>query len=93
MWLPHCLQSSSASLQPPCCEFKQFLKSANMAILSVLYPLQCFQLLYSGLQAPTRPLSQLYIPPYTVPHTHSCMERLQYSMWRCVLFLLNWKTV
>lgn len=26
-------------------------------------------------------------------HTHSCIERLQYSMWRGVPFLLNWNTV
>lgn len=26
-------------------------------------------------------------------HTHSCMERLQYSMWRGAPFLLNWSTV
>lgn len=72
-----------------------FLKICQHGNPYVLYPLQCSQLLYSGLQVITRPLSELHTPLYTVtvPQTHSCMERLQYSMWRCVLFLLNWKTV
>lgn len=41
------------------------------------------------------PVSCAAPPPCLFPmfQTHSCMERLQYSMWRGVPFLLNCTTV
>lgn len=43
--------------------------------------------------ATSQPCLESAVTAGTGRHTHSCMERLQYSMWRGVPLRLNWSTV